>query len=195
MDTTPRENIWGVAVVDDREKVEMASPLAGRWLRYWPWPYGKTTTKTGLAENIAGTAVQLKAERKAEAEELRLLYVTLTRARDYLILSTSPKGNPWLELALSRTLLHLPVDAANGVQMITVGEGEDVPLLIARPTSVVTEPSAPTAVVGIAANRSQRVSPQIPVTVKTAAGRRCCISVRIPGYDRSTTDAGRKSRT
>ena len=195
LDTKPRENIWGVAVVDDREKVEMASPLAGRWLRYWPWPYGKTTTKTGLAENIAGTAVQLKAERQAEAEERRLLYVTLTRARDYLILSTSPKGNPWLELALSRTLLHLPVDAANGVQMITVGEGEDVPLLIARPTSVVTEPSAPTAVVGIAANRSQRVSPQIPVTVKTAAGRRCCISVRIPGYDRSTTDAGRKSRT
>jgi len=108
LDSKLRERVWGVNVMDDRKAVSLSAPLAGRWIRFWPWPYGRKTKETGLLENMQGGPVLARATASAEAEELRLLYVTLTRARDYQVLCLSGKGNPWLELALGKAGLALP---------------------------------------------------------------------------------------
>lgn len=108
LDSSLRERVWGVSVCDERAEVPLMSPLEGRWIRFWPWPYGKKSVKTGLNEKIAGTATMLNASTCAAAEELRLLYVTLTRARDYLVLCLNMKGSPWLDLALHKAQLALP---------------------------------------------------------------------------------------
>jgi ATP-dependent exoDNAse (exonuclease V) beta subunit len=107
LDAKIRDRVWNVVVVDDRKDVDLTRPLSGRWIRYWPWPYGQQKNDTGLLEAMQGKDVLLKARKSAEEEELRLLYVTLTRARDYMILCLNPKGNPWLELALSKAELEL----------------------------------------------------------------------------------------
>ena len=118
LDPGLRERVWGVNVVDERKKVSLSDPLAGRWIRFWPWPYGKKSKDTGLKENMQGSPVLTRATASAEAEEVRLLYVTLTRARDYQVLCLNGKGVPWLELALSKAGLALPLteeEAAVGV--------------------------------------------------------------------------------
>jgi ATP-dependent helicase/nuclease subunit A len=109
LDRPPRERVWGLSVMDEREEMDLAAPLAERWLRYWPWPYGKQKKDTGLQESLDGTQEQERAKKAAEAEELRLLYVTLTRARDYLVLTLNSRGNAWLGLALDKAGLSLPV--------------------------------------------------------------------------------------
>lgn len=108
LDTDLRERIWGVTVCDDRKEILLSSPLAERWIRFWPWPYGKKSVNTGLKEAMQGSKVFLDARKSAEAEDLRLLYVTLTRARDYLVLCLNGKGTPWLNLALDKAKLVLP---------------------------------------------------------------------------------------
>lgn len=108
LDTNIRERVWGVVVNDDRTTVPLNDPLADRWIRLWPWPYGKKSKDTGLKENLQGSDIMNRALADAEAEELRVLYVTLTRARDYLVLCLNKKGVPWLGLALSKAKLALP---------------------------------------------------------------------------------------
>ena len=125
LDTKPRERLWGVTVVDDRTSISLSDPLAGRWIRFWPWPYGQKVKNTGLLENMQGGPVLAKAVASAEAEELRLLYVTLTRARDYQVLCVSGRGNPWLDLVLEKAGLALPTldtEALAGVDWEGVGK-------------------------------------------------------------------------
>ncbi len=159
LDAQPREKIWGVAVVDDRATVNMATPLEGRRLRYWPWPYGLTKVGTGLAEAVAGSAVQTKALSHAAAEEVRLLYVTFTRARDYLVLSLSPKTNSWLDTVLAATEIRLPSSDPDGLYQLAVGEGRSIPLLVARPTPVTREPLPSAAVMWVPPRLGRREYP------------------------------------
>jgi ATP-dependent exoDNAse (exonuclease V) beta subunit len=72
------------------------APLSGRVLHYWPWPYGEQEKDVGL--DVAATASRqgvdaLAAER---LERIRLLYVGMTRARDYLVLALTGKPALWL---------------------------------------------------------------------------------------------------
>jgi hypothetical protein len=71
--------------------LDIAAPLKDRWIRYWPWPFGKQE-KVEIAERIAASdeGVRLRAEAMDEAK--RLLYVTMTRARDFLIVALPAKA-------------------------------------------------------------------------------------------------------
>jgi ATP-dependent helicase/nuclease subunit A len=61
------------------------NPLDGRKLYYWPWPYGKTYSKVGLDSHV-GAAPELQQRKQQLLDEnQRLLYVGMTRARDYLV--------------------------------------------------------------------------------------------------------------
>ena len=95
-----RRNAFEVAPETDRPAFDPGDPLAGRWIRYWPWPFGmqKKTPLADLAEaSPEGAAVAAREER----ERVRLLYVGFTRARDHLILvaQTTSKGPKvqWLD--------------------------------------------------------------------------------------------------
>lgn len=80
-----------------------ADPLAGRRLRYWPWPFGSNVYSfvpldqgSGLLED-ALTTKEGQASQALDAEEdRRLLYVGCTRARDLLVLVLPAKEPAWL---------------------------------------------------------------------------------------------------
>jgi len=120
LETPLKTRLWNEPeVLSDREEIDVEHPLGGRWIRYWPWPYGRQEKDTGLGEAVEGSPPHSAAVNKAQAEEVRLLYVGLTRARDYLILPTrSKKERPipaqWLERILDKAGLKPGLPLAAG---------------------------------------------------------------------------------
>ncbi|MFZ3579930.1 UvrD-helicase domain-containing protein [Virgibacillus sp. DJP39] len=67
---------------------QVEAPLEGRQLFYWPWPYGKQTANVSL-DGYVEKAPELHRKRQLDLEEnQRLMYVGMTRARDYLVFAT-----------------------------------------------------------------------------------------------------------
>jgi ATP-dependent exoDNAse (exonuclease V) beta subunit len=80
---------YGAHVLSDRDELDLADPLGGRWLRYWPCPYGTSNQLGAVREAMERTAVHAALVARAEHEALRLLYVGWTRARDRLVLAAA----------------------------------------------------------------------------------------------------------
>ena len=109
-------NMWTPVVMGGDLAAD--NPLAGRRVRYWPWPFGglqKTGRlgNPGLDERAGNSAEGQEAAARVEAESRRLLYVGFTRARDMLILAHRPGKEAWLQ-ALPETDSLLPPNAAPG---------------------------------------------------------------------------------
>jgi len=110
-----RDRLWDISV-ESAEPVTMHDPLKSRSIRYWPWPYGKQSTGIPAADRICDSAVAAKFSKAAREESQRLLYVSMTRARDLLILAVPEKektlawldclGAPWLQS--DEELINLP---------------------------------------------------------------------------------------
>jgi ATP-dependent helicase/nuclease subunit A len=90
---------FGVKVETTGGSVDPLNPLAGRTIRYWPWPFGKQKAKIALNDVASRTTQGRLASRRAIAESVRLLYVGITRARDYLIFGcrSTGYGPRWLQ--------------------------------------------------------------------------------------------------
>lgn len=88
LDSEPRPRLWEVTAdaIDPQEPFNLDEPLANRRLRFWPWPFGQQKSAIPMRANVESGEFGQIARRKAEDEELRLLYVGLTRARDLLVL-------------------------------------------------------------------------------------------------------------
>lgn len=86
-------------VVETDGQLDWRAPLKGRWLRFWPWPYGPGGAGSAIDLAAAQSAVGQGALRRSQEEETRLLYVGMTRARDYLVLAP-PAGSActWLRV-------------------------------------------------------------------------------------------------
>ncbi len=94
----PEARLFDPAVETDGA-LDWKAPLANRWIRFWPWPYGVQGGSGRLAVNAAGSALGRAAQARIEREDTRLLYVGVTRARDHLILTQAPKaGTAWLSV-------------------------------------------------------------------------------------------------
>lgn len=91
-----RSDVFGMHIVDENESVDLKNILAGRWLRFWINPYSDQSGGTALAERLAASEVSKAATEQALQEEARLLYVGITRARDYLVFPTRKKPTLWL---------------------------------------------------------------------------------------------------
>jgi ATP-dependent helicase/nuclease subunit A len=63
-------------------------PLNGRRLYYWPWPYGKQTSNVSLDAHVLDAPELKQRKQQLIDENQRLMYVGMTRARDYLIFTT-----------------------------------------------------------------------------------------------------------
>ena len=96
LDQELKEKVWGLCLVSDMAEPDLDNILGNRWLRYWVNPYGDQLGKTRLEERLHQSAAWIEAQRVGLEEEARLLYVGLTRARDYLVLPTTAKGSKWL---------------------------------------------------------------------------------------------------
>ena len=92
-----RENTLGFNLISERDKIDPTDILGGRWLRYWLNPYADQKSGTNLMDRLDVHPANARALAAAKGEEARLLYVGITRARDYLIFPTRPKEHTtWL---------------------------------------------------------------------------------------------------
>lgn len=86
LDRDPRRDAFEVSPETDRPAFDPNAPLAGRWIRYWPWPFG-SQQKTRLAEIAEASEVGVAVAEREEKERARLLYVGFTRARDHVVIA------------------------------------------------------------------------------------------------------------
>jgi len=96
LDEPLKERIWGLNLVAETPEPDINNILGNRWLRFWVNPYADQFQKTHLEETLLHTEEWAAASRLALEEEARLLYVGLTRARDYLVFPTVRKPARWL---------------------------------------------------------------------------------------------------
>jgi ATP-dependent helicase/nuclease subunit A len=93
-----RNSIWDAVRAESSGVFDAHKPLNDRFLRYWPWPYGKQQ-KVPVGDIVAASLAGQRMHRAAVEEDKRLLYVSMTRARDILVLARQAKtpGGPWME--------------------------------------------------------------------------------------------------
>ena len=105
LDDKPKGSAFGAHVVSDHsgDDIDWNDPLQGRWLRFWPWPFGGQKKDVVLDAAAANSDEGNAAARADRAERARLLYVGATRARDYLVLALpkSKSGWAWLDELMS----------------------------------------------------------------------------------------------
>lgn len=87
----PEATPFEVRVLSPIERT-LKRPLDGRWIRYWPWPFGLKRHDVGLDATMAGAPAIMEAEQRLVSENSRLLYVGMTRARDYLVWAFAGKS-------------------------------------------------------------------------------------------------------
>jgi ATP-dependent exoDNAse (exonuclease V) beta subunit len=104
LDAGERANPFDVYVIPSDKEFDVNSPLAGRWIRYWPWPFDKQKKDVGLDERTDNSSEKKQLKQRERNESVRLLYVGMTRARDYLIFATNEKGDAgWLDSLIDNT--------------------------------------------------------------------------------------------
>lgn len=116
LESKVRDRLWSISTVS-QSAVDVQQPLKDRFIRFWPWPFG-LMEKVTVAEPITQSEIAQKFHADAVEEEKRLLYVSMTRARDLLILANSGKANAeswintiyadWLQGEEDATTLTLP---------------------------------------------------------------------------------------
>jgi ATP-dependent exoDNAse (exonuclease V) beta subunit len=83
---------FGAHVSSDQNTFDPTRPLDGRWIRYWPWPYGGYKTGVGLDDTAKRSPEYQEVSNQELKEAIRLLYVGMTRARDYLFFAVGVKA-------------------------------------------------------------------------------------------------------
>jgi ATP-dependent exoDNAse (exonuclease V) beta subunit len=96
LDQSLKEQIWGLNLVSELETPDLNNILGNRWIRFWVNPYADQLRGTRLEETLHASAEWGIAQKVALEEEARLLYVGLTRARDYLVFPGTARGFKWL---------------------------------------------------------------------------------------------------
>lgn len=117
-----QDRLWSVGARSDA-RLDVAAPLKDRWIRYWPWPFG-TQKKVDIADAIAQSPEGGRLRAEAIDEAKRLLYVSMTRARDSLVFAFPAKKGAceWLG---SLNASWLTPDVAS--ESIGLPDGSNVP--------------------------------------------------------------------
>lgn len=115
LNKAPRSRLWSVNVMTEGDDIDPAYPLKNRFVHFWPYPFGKQSSGISLVDEIENGETARKFMEEAEEEEKRLLYVSMTRARDCLVLAIEKDtgwldglGAPWLRLEPGVSTLDLP---------------------------------------------------------------------------------------
>ncbi len=108
-----RESVWGMAIISEQEEIDLDHILANRWLRYWINPYADQYRRTIMEDRINESEAKKIVREQALAEEARLLYVGITRARDYLVFPTRAMTTKWLNRVYSKNESLPTLDAGS----------------------------------------------------------------------------------
>ena len=116
-----KDRLWSISG-QSGASFDAQNPLADRFIRYWPWPFGQQK-KVGVADAIALTPMAEGFRKSAVEESKRLLYVSMTRARDLLVLARSSRklSGEWLDCIDAPWLLH-----GEGSDAVVLPSGERV---------------------------------------------------------------------
>ncbi|MDC3959012.1 UvrD-helicase domain-containing protein [Polyangium jinanense] len=142
LDGTFSRSALGVHVDDRRGRGPLLqAPLAGRTIRYWPSPL--RFQRSPLTERLRAHPIAAEASENAVREELRLLYVGFTRARDRLVLASSRDLSEGTLRLFTRgggapLAEPMPARSREGVSLVSVDWG-------GRQTSVAVRRPAPRA--------------------------------------------------
>ena len=98
LESDPERSAFGQPVAEADGAVDWRDPLAGRWIRYWPWPYGTQSSRVPLYAAAQASEIGRAATERDREERVRVLYVGATRAQDYLVFARVPAEQPWLDL-------------------------------------------------------------------------------------------------
>ncbi|MEA3413721.1 MAG: UvrD-helicase domain-containing protein [Pseudomonadota bacterium] len=100
LDAKLKPRLWGLNVEASPDPVSLDDPLARRTLRYWPKFFGRQSANIPLLDQIEASAIGQAAMEQEIQESKRLLYVSLTRPRDCLILTMDniKKSGPWMDV-------------------------------------------------------------------------------------------------
>ena len=132
-----RSRLWGITT-QSTQAVNAMDPLQNRFIRYWPWPFGKQSSGLPVKDRIDESAIAKVFEAAAIAEAQRLLYVSMTRPREMLIFATKQKATklPWLDTLGADWLTSIQSDATE----LALPSGKTVPVATMglAPNEVVT---------------------------------------------------------
>jgi ATP-dependent exoDNAse (exonuclease V) beta subunit len=110
-----RDRLWSISA-QSKSSFDVNDPLADRFIRYWPWPFGKQQ-KVAVADEISLKPVAATFRDSAIEESKRLLYVSLTRARDLLVLARSSRKltGEWINCVKAQWLL--PEEGSDSINL------------------------------------------------------------------------------
>ncbi|WP_066016250.1 UvrD-helicase domain-containing protein [Endozoicomonas atrinae] len=118
LDNKIKYQLWGLQVKRNQE-FNWENPLAGRELRYWPHPcYHYSRKNDPFTDLLKATPEWGEMEKRVNREQLQLLYVGLTRARDHLVFVQEGKNAVGERLQLLNSNL-LPLAA----ETVTLPDG------------------------------------------------------------------------
>jgi ATP-dependent exoDNAse (exonuclease V) beta subunit len=145
LDHESRSRLWGISAVST-QAVQASEPLANRVIRYWPWPFGKQATGIPVLDRIEATDTAKAFSNAATAEAQRLLYVSMTRARELMVLThlSTAKQEPWLESLGADWLCPLDPTVDDETTALELPGGKSVPTVswVLEPTPECAPPQS-----------------------------------------------------
>lgn len=97
------KDLCKITVEAASEDFDVSNPLKGRWIRFWPWPFGSIEKDGSFEPSAARSKEFMSASERVLKENARLMYVGITRARDILVLASyagrhkSDSNTKWLD--------------------------------------------------------------------------------------------------
>lgn len=110
LDSGARSGLWDVRARTNG-KFNAQEPLHGRFIHYWPRPYGRR--EPAVIKQVQASPLGLEMQAQAMDEHSRLLYVSCTRARDVMVLAVH-----------SRKFATAWTDEIKATQLLFGGEGD-----------------------------------------------------------------------
>jgi ATP-dependent helicase/nuclease subunit A len=91
LDSPARSGLWSVRSRTNGA-FDAQQPLKDRFVHYWPRPYGKN--QPDIFKQVEASPLGLEMQKLAVDEHSRLLYVSCTRARDVMVMSSPGRRSP-----------------------------------------------------------------------------------------------------
>lgn len=120
MDSEARSGLWDVRTRTNGA-FDAQEPLRGRFIHYWPRPYG-ARRMPDILKRAQQSPLGAEMQGQATDEHSRLLYVSCTRARDIMVLATHRRKAPtaWTDGIKASRLLF------DGEGSIKLSDGSEV---------------------------------------------------------------------